>query len=133
MQGGISHREMAQRPEFRAEHAGNIRVLVLLGEHDVGTTRRLTAELANANKEGDATVVDLTQCGFIDSTSLAVLFHASQKRPLSRFAVVVPPDTEVSRLLDLVAFGEVVPIYPTRQEAISAVENRGPSAPASRQ
>ena len=112
---------MAQRPELRAEHAENVRVVVLRGEHDVSTLRRLKLVLDDS-KNSDATVVDLTECGFIDSSSLAVLFHACQDSAVGRFAVVVPPDTEVARLLDLVAFGKVVPIYPTRDEAITAVE-----------
>lgn len=111
---------MAQRPDLRAEQAGNVRVVVLRGEHDVSTLRRLKVVL-DAAKPSDATVVDMTECGFIDSSSLAVLFHASQGRPVGRFAVVVPPNTEVSRLLDLVAFGKVVPVYASRTEAIEAV------------
>ena len=41
--------------------------------------------------------------------------------PVGRFGVVVAADTEVSRLLELVAFGKVVPTYLTRDEAIRAV------------
>ena len=113
---------MGQRlDDLRAEQAGTVRVLVLRGEHDVSTIRRLRMAL-DPRQPGDGTVVDLTECGFIDSSSLAVLFHASQAGPVGGFAVAVAPDTEVSRLLDLVAFGTIVPVYPTRVEAIRAVE-----------
>jgi anti-anti-sigma factor len=118
---------MARRPgDIGAEWAENIRVVVLRGEHDVSTNRRLRIALRTAQQTGEGTVVDLVECGFIDSSSLAVLFHASQNMPVGRFAVVVAPDTEPSRLLDLVAFGQVVPIYATRDEAIRFV--RAPSA-----
>ena len=113
---------MAQRPgDIRAETAENVCVLVLRGGHDVSTIRRLQTALRNAKQAGDGTVVDLAECGFIDSSSMAVLFHACQDRPANRFAVVVAPDTEVKRLLDLVAFGKVVPVYPTRDDAIHAI------------
>lgn len=94
--------------------------MVLRGEHDVSTIQRLKSAL-DVKQAGDGTVVDLTECGFIDSSSLAVLFHASQARPVGGFAVAVAPDTEVSRLLDLVSFGKVVPTYPTREDATRAI------------
>jgi len=116
---------MRQRPgDLRAERAGAVRVVVLRGEHDVSTIRRLESALEGA-EPGEGTVVDLTECGFIDSSSLAVLFHASQVRPASGFAIAVPPDTEVARMLDLVAFGKVVPVYPTREDAVRAINAEG--------
>ena len=116
---------MAQRPgDIRAEQAGSVRVVVLRGEHDVTTMRRVEAALREANQTGDGTVVDLTECGFIDSSSVAVLFHANEAAPAGRFAVIAAPHTEASRLLDLVAFGQVVPVYATRDEAIESVEQR---------
>jgi anti-anti-sigma factor len=112
---------MGRRPgDLRAEQAGTVRVVVLRGEHDVSTIRLLESAL-EGNGSGDGTVVDLTECGFIDSSSLAVLFHASQARRVGGFAVAVAPDTEVARLLDLVAFGKVVPVYPTREDAVRAI------------
>ena len=117
---------MARRPgDIRAEQAGTIRVVILRGEHDVSTNRRLQTALRTAKQAGEGTVVDLVECRFIDSSTLAVLFHASQNMPVGRFAVVVAPETEPARLLDLVAFGQVVPIYATRDEAIRFV--RAPS------
>jgi len=108
------------RGDLRAERAGTVRVVVLRGEHDVSTMRRLESALDGA-LPGDGTVVDLTQCEFIDSSSLAVLLHASQARPVGGFAIAVSPDTEVARLLDLVAFGKVVPVYQTREDAVRAI------------
>jgi anti-anti-sigma factor len=112
---------MAQRPgDIRAEQAGTVRVVVLRGEHDVSTIERLRSAL-DLRHAGGGTVVDLTECGFIDSSSLAVLFHASQARPVGGFAVAVAPESEVSRLIDLVAFDKVVPVYPTRGDAVRAI------------
>jgi len=82
---------MAQRlGDVRAEQAGTVRVVVLRGEHDVSTIRRLKSAL-DPRHAGGGTVVDLTECGFIDSSSLAVLFHASQAKPVGGFAVAVDP------------------------------------------
>jgi anti-anti-sigma regulatory factor len=84
-------------PELHVELAGTVRVVVLRGEHEVSTLRRLEAALATAVANGDGVVVDLAECAFIDSSCLAALVlpeHAC--RPVG---LVVPPTGEVARLL----------------------------------
>jgi anti-sigma B factor antagonist len=115
-------------PDLYAEQAGTVRVIVLRREHDVSTIRRLKVALAAAIDASDGVVVDLSACTFIDSSSLAVLFHACQSAPVGRFGVIVAPDTEPSRLLDLVAFGAVVPNYATRDAGVAAVGARPAAA-----
>ena len=113
---------MAQRPgDVWAEQAGTVRVVILRGEHDVSTVMRLEAALAERSGEGDGVVVDLTACSFIDSSSVAALLTAGQSVPIGRFAVVIKPGSEAGRLLDMVAFSAVVPVYETRREALVAV------------
>jgi anti-anti-sigma factor len=102
------------------EQVGAIRVVALIGEHDIGTLNRLQTTLREAVSAGPV-LVDLSDCRFIDSSSLAVLFHASQQVPSARFAVVAPAGSEPARLLSLVAFGQVVPVYDTRDAALAAV------------
>jgi anti-anti-sigma factor len=113
---------MAQRPgDVWAEQAGTVRVVMLRGEHDVSTVMRLEAALADAIAGGDGVVVDLTVCSFIDSGSVAALLTAGQIGPVGRFAVVIKPGSEAARLLDLVAFSAVLPVYETRAAALVAV------------
>jgi len=106
------------------EQAGSVRVVGLRGEHDVDTGPLLESVFAEAVVSGDAIVADLTACTFIDSTCVAILFTAGQSVPVGRFAVVIKPDGGAARLLDLVAFAAVLPVYETRNAALAAVTVR---------
>jgi anti-anti-sigma factor len=82
------------------EQVGATRIVALGGEYDIGTLGRLEKTLRAAVAAGPV-VVDLAECGFIGSSSLAILFHASQSAPVGRFAVVVPPGSKPARRLRL--------------------------------
>jgi anti-anti-sigma factor len=103
------------------EHAGPVRIVSLRGEHDADTNPILHAALGEAVASVDPIVVDLTSCTFIESTCIAELVHAGQSTSPGRFAVVVASDSEAGRLLDLVAFSALLPVYEGRDEAITAV------------
>jgi anti-anti-sigma factor len=103
------------------ERAGDVRVVSLQGEHDLDTAPEVTAILGGAVEGAYPAVVDLTTCTFIDSSMVAVLLEACQAVGLGQFALVIKPGSEPARLLDLVAFGAVVPIYKTRRAAITAM------------
>jgi anti-sigma B factor antagonist len=107
------------------ETDGAIRVLVLRGEHDLSTAADVRAHVEEAAGAGGDVVVDLSETGFIDSSILGVLVAgyrsvtgAAEPR---RFAVVAVPGSSVTRLFDLVSVSEVIPIYPTRADAVSAM------------
>lgn len=99
---------------------GEVRVVVLIGEHDVSNVADLRAALERDSPD-QPIVIDLTDCRFIDSSSLAVLFEACQASAVGRFAVVAPPDSDVARVLDLRVFGQLVPLLDSRDEAIRTV------------
>jgi len=105
------------------EETGDTRILCLYGEHDNASASKLEWRLRGAVRSGQPVVVDLTSCRFIDSTSLGLVFHACQSAPVHRFAVAVRPASAVSRLLDLIDFAAVVPVYDTREDAVTAVSN----------
>ena len=103
-----------------------IRVLVLRGEHDLSTAPDVRVHVEEAVGSGGDVIVDLSDAGFIDSSILGVLVAgyrsvtgAGQSR---RFAVVAVPGTSVTRLFDLVSVSDVIPIYPSRAEALSALD-----------
>ena len=73
--------------------AGNgrsaVTVLRVQGEHDLATAPSVRAALAEAG-DGEALIVDLRDCTFVDSSIIAALLHARQER--TAFAVVLPAD-----------------------------------------
>jgi anti-anti-sigma factor len=103
------------------EHAGRVRVVRLRGEHDVDTKLQLESVFAEAVASGDPLVADLTACTFIDSNCVAVLFGAGQSVPVGRFAVVITPNSDAARLLNMVAFSAVLPVYDKQAEALAAM------------
>ena len=111
--------------QIAVESDGGVRVLVLRGEHDLSTAPDLRAHVEEAVRADGDLVVDLSEAGFIDSSILGVLvagYHSltgsGQPR---RFAVAAVPGSSVTRLFDLVSVSDVIPVYATRAEAVSAL------------
>jgi anti-anti-sigma factor len=104
------------------EEAGNARVLRLSGDHDASTIATLEQALDAAILDDVDVIVDLSECTFLDSSSVAVLFRARQ-RSADRLVAVIDPQSAMaaSRLLDLVRFSSVVPVYDSREDAVRAV------------
>ena len=112
-----------------SEFDGTLSVVSVAGELDQATVPRLREELTPALESGRSVIVDLSGCGFIDSTGLSLLVEA--RRHLSeavREFAVCAPDDEVRRLLELTGIDKAVAVYDTRDAAISALSNG--SAPA---
>jgi anti-anti-sigma factor len=85
-------------------------VVVLLGDHDVASSRRLENELAVLLDDGVGVVVDLRETTFIDSQTLSVLLsarHQAEEAALG-FALALPDDdsTQVNRLLGQTGLGD---------------------------
>jgi anti-sigma B factor antagonist len=112
--------------QIEIDFDGEIRVLVLRGEHDLSTAADVRAHVEDAVGAGGDVIVDLSQAGFIDSSILGVLVagyrSATGAEPPRRFAVVAVPGSSVTRLFDLVSVSDVIPVYPTRPEAVSALD-----------
>ena len=112
--------EIARDPE------GDVIVVTLRGEHDLSTAPAVRGELEQAVATGSAIVVDMTQTAFIDSSILGVLVEGyrtliADPGAARGFAVAATPGGPVTRLLDLVAVSDLVQVYPTRAEALAAV------------
>jgi len=108
------------------ESDGDAVVLRLHGEHDLSTAPTVREELEQAVATGAGIVVDMTETEFIDSSILGVLVEGyrlvSGDGGSGRgFAVAAAPGGPVTRLLDLVAVSDLVEVYPTRAEALAAV------------
>ena len=111
--------------QIGVESDGGIRVLVLRGEHDLSTAGDVRAHMEEAVGAGGDVVVDLSEAGFIDSSILGVLVAgyrtATGAEQPRRFAVVAVPGGSVTRLFDLVSVSDLIPVYATRAEAVSAL------------
>jgi anti-anti-sigma factor len=100
-------------------------VVTLIGEHDTFSSTRLENELAVLLDEGLRVVADLREATFIDSQTLSTLLaarHQAEQASLG-FALVLSGDeyTQIHRLLDLTHLGAAFAVFPTLEEAKSAV------------
>jgi anti-sigma B factor antagonist len=104
-----------------AEHvAGQAAVVTVRGELDMYTAPRLEKVLreVGAWRIGNRLVVDLTECGFMDSTALGVLIAARKRAgvPLNIAAHV-----GALRVLTVSDLQRGFSIHKTREEALSAL------------
>jgi len=98
-----------------------IHVVSVKGEVDLATGPALERELLALPEDGVAAViVDLTDCGFMDSTGLRLLSRAQERfdRSGGRLAVV-SANRSVLRVLAITPLDEVFPIYPSRAAALN--------------
>ena len=79
-------------------------------------------------------LVDLSDCTFIDSMVVVWLIKAARtaRARAARFVLVIPDaQTEVARVAKLLNLAEVMPIYPSRQAALSHSDAGVVAEPAS--
>jgi anti-anti-sigma factor len=115
--------------EVGNEQVGEIRVLSVSGELDLGTAPQLEQPLDEALAAGGGLLIDLSACEFIDSTGIALLVRAWQRldgEPTAssdgngRFAICGLND-QVRRLLELSGLSNSFSIHPSRDEALAAL------------
>lgn len=95
-------------------------VVSLRGEHDLATNAELRETVGSVF--GDV-LVDLTECSFIDCTTIGVLVGTHRKlvRDGHRLELIAPAaQTQVARLLELVRLSEIIPV--SRHEHAGARE-----------
>jgi anti-sigma B factor antagonist len=101
------------------------------GDIDAANAAAIHEELASClTPEATGLVVDLSQTRYLDSAGVDMLFRLGERLRQRRTAlrVVVPPDSQLRRLLELVHMAGSVPIYQSVDDAIADVPP-GPSAP----
>lgn len=106
---------------------GGVGVFAISGELDQATAGELREPLhAAIDGETRAVVIDMTDCGFIDSTGLGVVVEAwkqLQERNGEKAAFAICcPEPEVRRLLEVTGLDQAIPLRATREEAIDALE-----------
>jgi anti-anti-sigma factor len=112
--------------EVRKESAGDrVEVVVLSGEHDLGTVPRVREALEVAATDGKAVLVDLCTATFVDSSILGALLEARRSAVETNrgFAVACSGDAEpVRRVLEVTGLADELPVHPTREAALAALE-----------
>jgi anti-sigma B factor antagonist len=103
-------------------------VVSITGELDQATAGDLREPLREAI-EGNtrAIMIDMTHCGFIDSTGLGVIVEAwkllQERNGDSAGLAVCCPEPEVKRLLEVTGLDQAIAIRDTREEAIAALRS----------
>jgi anti-anti-sigma factor len=93
-------------------------VVITAGDIDLHSAPYLREALDAAAVISDRLVVDLTDVHFVDSCGLGVLVGAQRRRRARSVALVQPPPV-LSKLLRLTRLGGVLPVYPTREDALA--------------
>ncbi|WP_128374407.1 STAS domain-containing protein [Streptomyces cavernae] len=98
---------------------GDASVISVSGEVDLDNVAPLTQALASqAHSGGGAVVLDLSGIRFADSTTVNVILRAnSDLGPRLRIAAL---SDNIERLLDLVGVREMLPVYDTVEDALTA-------------
>jgi anti-anti-sigma factor len=106
------------------QHAApGLAVVSLRGEHDLSTAPELADALEQAGAHSNV-VVDFSECGFIDSSVIAVLITAARtvRARGEELLTVIPPEAaNVARVAHMVHLSELVPVHSSRDDALASL------------
>ena len=129
MRPGYAPRSVDVVGEVRIESVGDrVEVVVLTGEHDLGTAPRVREALTGTAAQNKAILVDLCEATFVDSSILGALLEARRGALESDrgFAVACSGEAEpVRRVLEVTGLADELPVYPTREAALAALDSQG--------
>lgn len=112
--------------EVRNESVGDrVEVVVLTGEHDLGTAPRVREALERIAAQNKAVVIDLCEATFVDSSILGALLEARRGALESGrgFGVACSGDAEpVRRVLEVTGLADELPVHATREAALAALD-----------
>lgn len=111
--------------EVQRESGGDgVEVVVLKGEHDLGTAPQVREAFDAVADGGKALIIDLSASTFVDSSILGAVLEARRLSGESGrgFAVACDGAAEpVRRVLEVTGLAEELPVHPTREAAISSL------------
>jgi anti-sigma B factor antagonist len=114
--------------QFRVERQAldGVQSVSVSGELDQATAPALREALEEAVAGSGGVLVDLSGCGFIDSSGLSLLVETQRRLAEGgrRFAVC-SPRSEVRRLLELTGIDAAVGVFETCDEATAALSGSG--------
>lgn len=107
-----------------------LRFLAIHGELDLDTAPALEREVETLNPELVAgLLIDLADCGFIDSTGVALLVRAWKRIDLLAASggrgrvVLCSPGPQVRRVLEITGLESSISVHPSRDEAIGELRS----------
>lgn len=113
------------RPAIEVEALSEeVSIVHLRGEHDLSTRIELAVALAAAS-ERPHVLVDLSDCTFIDSTVIAVLFAAHRQQVMrnQRLELILTNGADtVERILTLTRVDLIVTVHATRGAALAGLQ-----------
>jgi anti-anti-sigma factor len=102
-----------------------VRTIAVRGELDLSTAPDLEAPLERALDSGEgAILIDLSDCGFIDSTGIALIVRAWQRLSSGnngRALGICSHNEQVRRVLEITGLELSIPVYASRDEAVAAI------------
>ena len=107
----------------RAQLGSDTLVVGVSGEIDLATAAPFEQELTDAihDRDPQKVVVDLSDVTFMDSMALNALVRAFElQRTRLATMCLVSNDPRVLTLLEITRLNELLPTYPTREEALAA-------------
>jgi anti-anti-sigma factor len=111
-------------PDAQVDYRDSVGIVSVTGEVDIVRAHELRERLLGAVRNEDlGVVVDLTRASYIDSVGVSLLFELAEKlqeRQL-RLAVVLPQGGLIERVVTIVNLGSVAELYPTLDDALSAI------------
>lgn len=113
---------------LRTDRRDGVTVVGILGEVDPSNADTVLERVVSAPTRNDrGLVVDLTECSFIDSAGIAMLFEVIRRHRRRRVgvAVVAPPEAVVRRVLEITRVDAVAPLCPDVQTAELAAVTEG--------
>ncbi len=109
---------------IKVDHRDSVGIAHLSGEVDITQTSMLREQLLGAVRNDDlGLVVDLTDARYVDSVGVSLLFELAERltgRQL-RFAVVIPHQGLVERVLTIVDLASVAEVHRELDEALAAI------------
>ena len=105
-----------------------VAVVVLTGEHDLGSLPRVRDAFDAVAGEGKSLIVDLCPTSFVDSSILGAILDARRTATDAArgFAVACDGSAEpVRRVLEVTGLGKELPVLPSREAALAGLGGQG--------
>ena len=106
------------------EHRDSVGIARVRGEVDITQISVLREQLLTAvNNDDIGLVVDLTDASYVDSVGVSLLFELAERLSSRQigFAVVVPQEGLIERVLTIVDLGSVADIHRSTGDALAAL------------
>jgi anti-sigma B factor antagonist len=112
--------------DIEFDHRDSLGIARLRGDVDITQAGALREQLLGAIRNDDlGLVVDLTDARYVDSVGVSLLFELAERLAgrQMRFAVVVPQEGLVERVLTIVDLKSVAEVHRDLEDALAAMRH----------